>query len=208
MPVVSDKGGGEFQKPKPGAFPARCVQIIDLGTHRETFAKSRKEKLIRKVRIGWELPTQKATFDEEKGEESFVIGQDYTQSLGERANLRIMLESWRGRAFTADELQGFDLKVLLGKACFLNIIHKKSETTKREYAQVTSVMKLPEGVTCPKATMPKVIYDIDQGETGSFSQLSEYLQNRIKESEEWRDHPVETKPATSAETDPDDDDVF
>jgi hypothetical protein len=111
-----------------------------------------KPKLTRKVRLGWELPNEKAVFNEERGEESFMCGQDYTLSLGERANLRHTLESWRGRDFSEAELKGFDLKILLRKSCLVNLIHRKSRN-QRNYAQVASVMPLPKGMSCPKQTL-------------------------------------------------------
>ena len=186
MPVATDKGGGSFQLPPAGTHAARCIWIIDLGTHKDAFKG--KPKLIRKVRVAWELPNEKAIFDEERGEESFVCGQDYTLSLGERANLRHMLESWRGRDFTEEELKGFDLKILLKKACLVNIIHKKSQQ-KRDYHQVASVTPLPKGMGCPKPTLDVLLYDIEDGESDTFALLPEWIQDRIRESEEWNGSP-------------------
>lgn len=188
MPVATDKGGGSFQLPPAGTHAARCVWIIDLGTHHDVFGPTNKKKLVRKVRIGWELPNEKAIFDEERGEESFVCGQDYTLSLGDRANLRHMLESWRGRDFTEQELKGFDLKILLRKACLVNIIHKKS-AQKRDYHQVASVTPLPKGMGCPKPTLDILLYDVEDGESDVFAKLPEWIQDRIRESEEWNGSP-------------------
>ena len=154
--------------------------------HKDAFKG--KPKLIRKVRIGWELPNEKAIFDEESGEESFVCGQDYTLSLGERANLRHIFESWRGRDFTEEELKGFDLKILLEKPCLVNIIHKKSAQN-RDYHQVASVTPLPKGMGCPKPTLDVLLYDIEDGESEDFAKLPEWIQDRIQDSEEWNGSP-------------------
>lgn len=187
MPTATETGGGEIQLPPVGSHPARCVHIIDLGTQKDTFQG--KPKIIRKVRINWELPLEKAIFVEERGEEPFMCGADYTLSLNERANLRHMLESWRGREFTADELKGFNLEVLLGKSCLVNIIHKTS-AQKRNYAVVATVTPLPKGMQCPKASLPKLNYDIEQMEGGVFNQLPEWIQKKIRASEEFSGNPA------------------
>jgi hypothetical protein len=180
--------------------------VIDLGTQREEYMG--KPKLTRKVRIAWELPNEKAVFDEERGEESFICGQEYTLSLGERANLRHMLESWRGRDFTEEELKGFDLNVLLKKSCMVNILHKKSRN-QRTYSQVASVTPLPKGMTCPKVSLDTLVYDIADGENEVFEQIPEWLQEKIKNSEEWNmdaDGPTEPPDLAAPGSQPPDDD--
>ncbi|MHA1379626.1 MAG: hypothetical protein ACTSRG_14730 [Candidatus Helarchaeota archaeon] len=44
-------------------------------------------------------------------------------SLHAKATMRKFLESWRGKKFTKEELEGFDLQKILGKPCQLQIIH-------------------------------------------------------------------------------------
>ena len=152
------------------------------------------------MRINWELPNEKAIFDEERGEESFMVGAEYTLSLNERANLRHVLESWRGKDFSEEELKGFDLKILLGKGCLVNVVHKKSTRNPgRTYAQVTSVVPLPKGMTCPKATLDRILYDINHGEGGDYAKLPEWIQEKVQNSEEWN-----TQPEGDGEDDPDD----
>jgi len=51
-----------------------------------------------------------------------MISKRYTMSLGEQSTLRKDLESWRGKKFTPEELQGFDLN-----ACIDFIFEKAPE---------------------------------------------------------------------------------
>lgn len=200
MPVATETGGGELQLPPPGTHVARCIQVIDLGTQRDTFKG--KPKIIRKVRLNWELPEEKAVFDEARGEEPFMVGAEYTLSLNERANLRHMLESWRGKEMTEEELKGFDLKVLLGKAAMLNVIHKTS-ANKRNYAVVQTVTPLMKGVKAPKASLPQLCYDIEMGRNQVFDQLPGWIQEKIKLSDEFTGGKA---PPNSPEAPSDDDD--
>ena len=52
-----------------------------------------------------------------------AISKEFTLSLHERANLRRVLISWRGRQFTAEELGGFELANVLGANAMLNVVH-------------------------------------------------------------------------------------
>lgn len=200
MPTATETGGGELQLPPVGSHPARCVHIIDLGTQRDSFEG--KPKIIHKIRIDWELPLEKATFVEERGEEPFMCGADYTLSLNQRANLRHMLESWRGREFTPEELKGFNLEVLLGKSCLVNIIHKTS-AQKRNYAVVATVTPLPKGMQCPKASLSKLNYDIEMGKNHVFDQLPEWIQKKILASEEFASGPAPTESQRAGDVDED-----
>lgn len=183
--TASDKGGGDFQLAPVGNHIARCVQVIDLGTQRDTFEG--KPKIMHKVRIAWELPEEKAVFDEEKGEEPFLVSKEYTLSLSERANLRHDLESWRGKDFTDKELEAFDIAKLLGAPCMLNVIHKKSRN-KRDYVAITSVTRLPKSVKpkdVPNQVIPSTKYAIEDGKNEVFKALPDFIRAKIMVSEEF-----------------------
>ena len=55
----------------------------------------------------------------------FLISRRYSLSLHEKSSLRRDLESWRGRAFTQEELRGFDLEVLIGVGCLVSVVHEQ-----------------------------------------------------------------------------------
>ena len=103
-------------------------------------------------------------------------------SLGEKANLRKFLESWRGRKFTSEELKGFGIEKLLGANCVLNIVH-----TDRGYDRIASVMPLMRGVTKLQPENPLLAFDLDHHNV--FEPLPEripqWLRERIIRSDEW-----------------------
>ena len=51
------------------------------------------------------------------------------------------MEKWRGKAFTEEELRGFDLETLIGISCRLVVEH----STDGKWANVTSVFKPEKG---------------------------------------------------------------
>ena len=85
-------------------------------------------------------------------------------SLSEKANLRKDLESWRGKAFTAEELKGFDIEKLIGVNAMASIIHNQSGD--RTYANISSISKLMKGLqpmaTENKRTLPEWIDKLRQ----------------------------------------------
>lgn len=103
-----------------------------------------------KVIIGWEL----AELMSDK--RPFMISRKFTLSLGKKANLRKFLDSWRGVAFTQEELQGFDLEKLIGVNCLLNLAEGVSKTTGKVYVNVLSAMPLVKGMAKIAPQMEKL----------------------------------------------------
>ena len=183
MPILAAEGESKPKQQAPaGSHVARCISVIDLGTQDTPFGESHK------VRITWELPEEKAVFKEENGEQPFVLSKDYTLSLYEKANLRHDLESWRGRAFTEQELRGFDISKLIGAPCLLSVIHKTSDKGKT-FANISSVSALPKGMSCPPMINPAVEYAITDGRSEVYESFPEWLQKKIAGSREWGAEP-------------------
>jgi hypothetical protein len=197
--IARNTGGGDFELPPTGMQVARCWRVVDLGTVKGEYMG--KPKVARKCLIGWELLSAKR----EDGE-PFTIGNRYTISLGEKANLRSMLESWRGRAFTAQELEGFDLTHILGKPCLINVVHK--EEGDKTYANIAAVTPLPAGMTARNGVLNPYIFSLVEFDEPMFKGLSEKLQDGIAQSPEYRAL-KSGKPAASAGTTGgvDDDDI-
>jgi hypothetical protein len=185
MGIYAEKKDGEFQSVKPGTYLARCFRMIELGTLEEEFMG--QKKMLQKVMITWELPTEKAIFDINKGEEPFAVSKTYTLSMNEKANLRKDLESWRGKGFNEDEARRFDLTALLGKFCLLSIIHQPSKSNPgREYTVISSIMPLMKGQICPDQINPTKVLSFDEFNWEFFETLSEFTKDKIKSSIEFR----------------------
>ena len=159
-------GGGDFEPVPEGTHKARCFQVIDLGT--QPGSKMYPDHK-HKVRIVWELPDEKIEIEGEQ--KPMTIGNEYTMSLHEKANLRRDLESWRGKVFTDDELGGFDIAKLLGVPCLMTVVHKQSGD--KTYANIKGVMGMPEiyrGDMQPQFNK-SVHYQLEDGENEVFKSL-------------------------------------
>lgn len=180
--IVTSNGGTEFKPIPEGTYVAVCVRIIDLGTQLTTFKGA--DKLQRKVLIAWEIPEVEVEFDGET--RPGLTMSRYTASLSDKANLRKVLEAWRGKRFTEDELRGFDLKNILGQPCQVQILH--SEHDGRTYANIASIMALPKGMTKPVPVHPLINFSLDADEfnPAMYDLLSDSLKQTIAGSPEYK----------------------
>lgn len=173
--IVSAPEGNSIPLIEAGTYTAVCIGIIDIGDqYSEAF-----DKYSRKAIFQWEIPDEVIEIDGESVPR--VISETYTASLGERSNLRKVLESWRGRMFTDEELRGFDLANVLGAPCMLNIIHKESSQGKK-FASVASISRLPKGMHVDSATEKTLFCLDDNGALERVEKFPEWIQKRIKES--------------------------
>lgn len=173
----TDTGGGDFEQAPVGTHVARCVKIIDIGTQKGEYQG--KVNIRRQCIVGWELPNELMTEGDFKGK-PFVVSRFYTASLGEKANLRKDLENWRGRAFTEQELLGFESKNILDKPCMLSIIHND-----KGRARVSGVMAVPKGTQAPERVNNLVYFSLDDFDQKVFDSLSEGYKKLIQSSPEY-----------------------
>ena len=180
MLTVSAKSKSSVPILEADTYPARCVSLIDIG---DQFSEM-SGRFNRQVVLMFELPTEHVVIDGEKKPRFMSI--TYTLSLSEKAKLRTILETWRGRGFTDDELKGFDLKQIVGQACMLTVVHKTAKNG-NTYANIGTITKPMKGITIPEAETPLLIYDLDEPDAlEKMEQLPEWVQNRIKQSETYK----------------------
>lgn len=180
--TVSDTGGGDFKLTPAGMHLACCYRVVDLGTQETTYEG--ESKLTPQVSIYWELHGEAddgSPLVTDKGE-PMTIFSTFTKSLGKKAKLRAVLESWRGRPFTDAELKGFDVPKLLGAWCMVNVTH--TERNGKTYANVATVTPLPSALrhNKPNPVLPQAIFDLDAPDEALFATFHEKLREKINNS--------------------------
>lgn len=162
-----------------GTHLAVCGLLVDLGLQ----LNKKYNKLQPKVLIGWELPDQ--TYTDSNGDEKpKMVYNRYTANLNEGSNLRRDLATWRGRDFTPDELDEFKLQNIVGKSCFINVIH--NEYNGKVYANVSGIMALPKGVNPGKLSEPALVFDIDDISDAAIAELPNWIGDIVMQSEEYK----------------------
>lgn len=136
MPInVSNKTKSD---PVPaGTHHAVCYGVLAVGTQ-----PSEKFTPRQKIIVSFEIPGERITIKDKDLPRG--ISKRYTLSLNEKASLRKDLQSWRGRPFTQEELNGFDVSKLIGSNCLISVLH--SDRAGAVYADISGISALPKGM--------------------------------------------------------------
>lgn len=179
MLTASANSSGSFAPIPEGTYPAVCNMLVDLGMQKN----EQYNTTSRKVLIGWQLPDETIEIDGKP--EPRTISKRYTLSLSESSNLRADLAAWRGRDFTPQELQAFDLRNIVGAGCLIGIIHKESNGKK--YANISSIMALPKGMSKPQTTGTPTVFDLDEDPLDVVDKLPKWIYEIICKSDTYKE---------------------
>ena len=149
-----------------GLHDAACITVADLGVQKTAFGSKHQ------ILLTWELD---ALMEDGR---PFTLSRRFTASLSKKASLRSILESWRGRAFTADELKGFALGAVLGKPCQVMVQHGQSVDGSRTYANIISVVPASKGAKYVP-TSELVTYDQDAPDPAALEKLPEWIRTAV-----------------------------
>lgn len=168
--------------PPEGTFLARVIRIIYIGTIKTTYKGEEKE--VPKLQITWELPTELHTFKEGDPQKPFVVSQEYSHSMGKKANLRPIVEAIIGTSLMDEEAYAFDHDQLVGMACQVTITHDEKESGTWE--KVTAVSPLLKGVQCPPQINDSKILSFDKWDEAYFEKLPKFIREKIMSSKEYK----------------------
>lgn len=166
---MTGKTTSDFEQPQTGMVPAVCINVVD-GKYVKTTYMGQDKGYQRKIFILWEI-AQRIKEGQFAGQH-MVIAKEYTFAVGDKANLRIDLESWRGKKFeerkNADGTVSlltekkdnekivkvpFAVDMLIGANC---ILYLEDVGKSRPFIKPTKVMKFDS-----KYTTVKREYDIN-----------------------------------------------
>lgn len=189
MGLIVSGSDKEFKPCPAGNHLARCYRVIDLGTQKTSWKGVEQAK--KQILLTWELHGEDPDGNPLVTDDGkpLVISRRFTPSLGAKATLRAFLIAWRGRDFTDDELQGFNLKNILDKWCMVNITH--THKNDKTYANVVNISAVPSAIKkagLPDSVNPLVWFDIDEPDMAVYSEFPDYLKDIIAASPEWRMH--------------------
>jgi hypothetical protein len=135
MPIIVKDNRKDFAPAPEGLHQAVCVDVIDKGLQETQWGPKQK------LEIRWQIDQ----LNQETGR-PFLVIKSYTASLNEKAQLCKDLEAWRGKKFTKEERDGFDVEKLIGQNCQLQVVQNMVENG-NVYANVQAVVPLGKGMT-------------------------------------------------------------
>ena len=187
--IVSDTGGNaDFKQVPAGTHLARCYRLVDLGTQKQEWQGQTKS--LRKVMVSFEIhgdddDANPIVMDDGK---PMSISKNYTFSLAEKATLRADLVSWRGRAFTDEELRKFELETILGAWAMISVVHAPGNNGK-VYSNIVNINGVPPVIRkngLPKGFNEVSVFSFDNPDMQVFEKLSKGIKAKIEASPEWK----------------------
>lgn len=137
--VTAQDSGPTFKAHDEGQFAAACADVVDLGDRVEQYP-GKPARIVHKCALVFLTNTEGETKD---------VSAEVTVSMGEKATLRGLLESWRGKSYTPEQaMEGVPLHKLVGHGALISVEHKKSAKG-RTYAKIKSLAPLPKEIAAP-----------------------------------------------------------
>ena len=122
MKAPMGNAGPSFHVPE-GSHAAICTMVIDTGMHLSKGDWGEKNQ--RKVYMRFEIPGQIIPDGDYEGQPA-TIGVRKTFSMYKAAKLRGMLEMWRGKPFSDEDADAFDLEKVLGRSGTIQVYLNKN----------------------------------------------------------------------------------
>jgi hypothetical protein len=205
-------GSGNFKAvklPEPQTVVGRAYSVIDIGTVPNIY-QGKLNGVHHRVYVTWELPTLLAVFNDEKGEEPFVVGEEFTLSHKSNSNFAKLIAQWRGKPFTPEEqANGFDPTKMLGKTALVQLVHKTKKafegqqiteiTNENTNLKMQGIMKRPTEMAIPKQINPDLVWDWDLVAANGFNKeawkkIPKFIRGKMVDSEEFKQYaPADVK---------------
>jgi hypothetical protein len=187
MSLIVEDTGGSFESTPTGSHLARCYRIVDVGTQKSEYQG--QVKYLRKVMLGWEIHgvNDDGTPIKMKDGRPFAMFKNYTMSWSDKATLRIDLQAWRSKPFSAEEMRRFDLKTVLGAWCMLNVVERQGNDGKM-YVNVANISPVPAMIKqagLPVAINKNEMFSLSEPDMEMFNTFSDSLKKKIQASPEW-----------------------
>lgn len=179
-----------------GTYPGVCVGVYAIGEQEAQWNdKTRyREELI----LVFEFPGE--TVEIEGEEKPRQLSRTFTATTSERGGLRKFLKDWRGKDFKSeDEMGDFELTKLLGQSALISVT-----LSEKGYANIGSAMKLPKGMPDPDTDTELLSFDVDEWDDDAFDKLPEWIQNKVKNSMQYKNDHAPDAVVDFPEEDPED----
>lgn len=173
-----------------GTYPARVVQIIDLGVQAQQPYQGQDKPPVHKVRWTYELSDVFMTDAEGKELEDKPrwVSEDFPVH-----NLQndMAKSTKRYNALDPDNNHDGVMAELLGDPCMVTIVHKESKGRVFDNVGNVTVMRKKQADALPELKNDPIYFDLDEPDMAIYNGLPEFLQKIIKENLNFRGSPLE-----------------
>lgn len=184
VPMAAGKGDRVEQAPMdPGTYPARVVQVLDLGVQPQRPYKGQDKPPAHMISLTYEFLDEFCL--DENGDEI----EDKPRWLSEDfplKNLEIDLatSTKRYKALDPDEVHDGDFTALVNATCMVTVVQNagQGKNAGKIYTNVANVsaMRPKEARNAPELVNEPKVFVLDEPDMTIFKSLPEWLQDKIK----------------------------
>jgi hypothetical protein len=186
--IAAKKSNSSFKRPEPlavGTYPARLVQVIDLGVQTRKPYKGVDKPPIQMIRCTYELVTE--FMKKEDGTDDTTkprwISEDFPfyPLSADRAK-----STQRYLALDPSQHMEGDWEKLLGQAVALTVVHNpKKDDPSIVYDNIGSTSPIMKGMDVAPLVNEGVVFSLDNPDLELFASFPEFLRERIKGNLEY-----------------------
>lgn len=181
--IASDNGGSSIPKLEGGVYTAISSAIVDLGLQKN----EKFDKTQRKFMMIWTILNETIEVNGEQLPRQ--LSKEYSFSLHEKSTLRKDLQAWRGKAFTEEELRGFNILNVLNVPCQLQVLLE--EKNGKSYNNIASIMALPKGTEVDRLDNT-YYFDIETIDSWTnWTKIPQWIRDRIRKAINYKNSGLE-----------------
>jgi hypothetical protein len=185
--------GKKYPPLDPGTYPARLVQVLDLGLQAQLPYQGQEKPPANEIMLTYEFLDEFLKNDD--GEEDTNKPRWYSETMPLH-NLDVDKAKSTKRYFALDPKEEFegDFTALLGKPCMVTLQHKENKKdVNNPYVNVSSVsaMRPKEAAKAPELVNPPKVFDLENPDMEIYLSLPQWLQEKIKKNLEFGGSPLE-----------------
>ena len=163
----------------PGTYPARLVQVLDLGVQPQKPFKGEEKKPAHEIMLTYEFLDEFCV--DEKGE----VDEDKPRWLSETMPFRSLMADMakstkRYRALDPNEDHEGDFTQLTTTACNVTVVNNESGGTVYNNVGNVSAMRPKDAQKAPELKNPCKVFVLDEPDMEIFLSLPQWLQDKIK----------------------------
>lgn len=180
--------GGNYEPMEAGTYPARLVQIVDLGMQHQRPYQGQEKPDAREIMLTYEFVDEFMKDDNGEDDTSRPRWLSETMPLH---NIGADKAKSTKRYLALDPAQKFggDFTKLLETACSVTVVNNpgKGNNVGKVYDNIANVapMRPKDAEKCPALVQPTAVFDLDSPDLETYARMPPWIQKKIAENLEF-----------------------
>jgi hypothetical protein len=184
MALIAPKNGPKTNFPpqenmEPGTYPARLVQVLDLGLQPQRPYKGEDKPPANEIMLTYEFVD--VFMKDEEGNDL----EDKPRWLSETLPFYGLFadkakSTQRYYAFDPNEELGGDFAKLIGMPINITVVNNQVGDKKYDNIANATPMRAKDAAKCPELKNPTKVFDIDNPDMAVFAALPKWIQDKMK----------------------------